>query len=345
MPPSPLSSLGLGDLVRAALSLPLFSLLLAVLVFAIVLMVNRRQESIDRSAAAPHVVTVRYRHEHRILGIGSLVVIAVFSIENVVRGYLVMTPDVVSWWRFATPVFAVFAVLAVALGSILVRRSALPTQPVMPLGRRTWRTFNSTSDIALALSSVAALLVTTILAGLASSADSRGRFIHLQIPVPNSTVDPLRPWFYGWAYGVPVLIGLAGLAVVTALTLHASAARSFLRPDTVGPEQGERMKTASGVARLAAAASLLALGGALRFIARAGSLSGVSIEDGNGQSNTYEMIWKYAEFAVVGGWLAPVLEVVAFLLLLLVANRLLRRTPAARTIGPRDTAQPAGAAR
>ena len=35
----------------------------------------------------------------------------------------------------------------------------------------------------------------------------------------------------------------------------------------------------------------------------------------------YDMTWRYAEFAVGAGWLAPALEVTAFALLLLVVIR------------------------
>mgnify|MGYP001275064827 CR=1 FL=1 len=53
-------------------------------------------------------VASRYEPEHRVLGVAAVAVIVLFATENVVRGYLLNLADVVSWWRFATPVFCAF---------------------------------------------------------------------------------------------------------------------------------------------------------------------------------------------------------------------------------------------
>jgi hypothetical protein len=108
------------------------------------------------------------------------------------------------------------------------------------------------------------------------------------------------------------------------MTLRSNAVRPFLRPETVGAEQGARVEIASGVVRIASAGTLLALAGAWRFIARAGSISQLTTVDAEGRSGSYETTWRYAEFAVAAGWLAPALEITAFVLLLLVASRLRR---------------------
>lgn len=110
---------------------------------------------------------------------------------------------------------------------------------------------------------------------------------------------------------------------MTWATLRSNALRPFLRPETVGAEQGARVEVATGVVRIATAGILLALAGAWRFIARAGSISQLTIE-GEGRSDSYDTIWRYAEFAIAGGSLAAGLEITAFVLLLLVASRLRR---------------------
>ncbi|WDH77403.1 hypothetical protein PTQ19_07535 [Microbacterium esteraromaticum] len=280
--------------------------------------------------------------EHRALSIGAIAVIVVFAIENVVRGYVLNLADIVEWWQYATPVFAAFLCLAVVLGLIVFRGTTPPERPVVPATRRTWMSFGPRAGLVGAGVALLALLATTIAAGLASSADERGRFIYLEIPVPNEQIDAIRPWFYGWAYGVPVIICLAALIAVAWATLQSNATRPFLRPETVGAEQTARVEVASGAVWIATAGMLLALAGAWRFIARAGSLSQLTVQ-GEGRSDSYEAVWRYAEFAVAAGWLAPVLEITAFALLIFVASRL-RRTRALsrsveltdRTLAPQD---------
>ncbi|QNA93756.1 hypothetical protein [Microbacterium sp. Se63.02b] len=251
--------------------------------------------------------------------------IVIFAAENLITGYVldlfgVSLNGVVSWWRYATPVFTASVGVAVLLALIATRGSTPPEQPVVA-ARRTWLTFSSlAAGVGTALA-LLALTATTLLAGLASSNLDDGPYVYLEIDVPNETIDPIRPWFYGWAYGVPVLICTAALVAVVVATLRANAARAFLRPETVVAEQRERRDVARGITRLTASAALLALAGALRFIAEAGSVAGLTVE-GDGRSATYDAVWRYGEIAAVGGWLAPALEVTAFVLLLLVTAQL-----------------------
>jgi hypothetical protein len=329
MIPSTISSISLIDLVAAAFRLPLFSLIVASLIAAGVALAASRLRD-ERSSAALHTETVvrsvaaRYLPERRALGIGAIAVIVVFAVENVVRGYLLNLADIVEWWQYATPVFAACLCLTVVLGLIVFRGTTPPEQPVVSATRRTWTSFSASTGIIGAGVALVALFGTTIVAGLASSADERGRYIYLDIPVPNASIDPLRPWFYGWSFGVPVILCLAVLGVVSWLALRGNAVRPFLRPETVTAEQVARVEIASGIARIATAGLLLALAGAWRFIARAGSISQLVIEGEGGSESSYETTWRYAEFAIAAGWLAPALEVTAFVLLLLVASRLRR---------------------
>ena len=323
------TSIGVLDVVAAALSLPLISLTIA-LVIAVGILATKRAGADQRPSSAPfeapgRSVASRYEPEHRVLGVAAVAVIVLFATENVVRGYLLNLADVVSWWRFATPVFCAFLGIAIALVFIASRGTARSEIPVVLADRRTWVSFGPHWGIVGAGIVLLLLLATTLAAGMASSPDGEGRYVWLEIPVPNeSTIDPIRLWFYGWAYGVPVLICLAALSIDTWAALRCNAARPYIRPETVGLERFERREIATGIVRIATAGMLLALGGAWRFIASSGSISQLVIE-GENEGAPYEAAWRYAELATAGGWLAPALEITAFVLLLLVASRLRRR--------------------
>lgn len=323
-------SYGLTGLVGAALSLPAVSLLLA-LILVMGIVTFTRSPNTDRRLArlsdeAAMAVDARYTRERRALGISALVVIVIFMVENIVRGYFLNMADVVSWWRFAIPIFVAFVGLGLLLAVIRFGGTVRPAQPAVLGSRRTWTTFGPRAGLVGAGVAVVALLVTTITAGLASSPDTEGRYIYLEIPIPNESIDPIRPWFYGWAYGVPVLACLVALTAVTLVVLHRNAARPFLRAETAGVEQTARSGIAAGAVQVATAGVLLTLAGAWRFIAASGSGSQLTVQGDTPQTGTYEVAWQYAEFAAIAGWLAPVLEIAAFVLLLLVARQL-RRTP------------------
>jgi len=384
------------DLAAAAFTLPMFSLVIAALIVAGILLLPRlrnraggaggvtgagdaaRSRETTATAPAPATVTVvapatdpaatrpsasastslstspspaptpstvpalpsatsRYRPEHRALGVGALAVILVFAAENIVRGYLLNLSDIVEWWQYATPIFAAVLCLAVAL-TLNVLSATPQERPVLPTTRRTWLSFSPRAGLIGASAAVIALLGTTIAAGLASSSDDRGRFIYLEIPVPNTQIEPLRPWFYGWDFGVPVLISLAALTLVTWATLRRNAMRPYLRPETVTAERHARVQIASGTVAIATAATLLALGGAFRFIGRYGALSQLTV--GN-DGATYDLAWQYAEFAAVARSLAPALEITAFALLLSIAIRLLSRpAPGRQDPRPQPSARP-----
>lgn len=330
---------GLMDWVGAAFSTPLVSLALAVVVVgglaAFSSTHNTRGRTLALSEAVARSVRARYVDERRVLGFGALAVIVLFVAENVIRGYLLNLIDAVSWWRFVTPVASSFLAIAVLATLIVSRGSAASETPVLTGARRTWATFGPRLGLIGGGVVLLLLVATTIAAGIASAADDHGRYIWLEIPIPNeSAIDPIRLWFYGWAYGVPVLIALAALIVATWWSLHSNAARPFIRPEAVPVESAMRAEIASGAVSIATAGILLALAGAWRLIASAGSGSHLVIEGRNG-GNPYEAVWRYAELAATVGWLAPALEIIAFTLLLLVAGALRRkwsvREPAAKS--------------
>ena len=312
MPTLPANPLAL---VEALLTLPLFSLVIAGVVVVVISLARRTTR-----ASVPD----RYARELRVLGVVAIGVIVVFAIENIVRGYVLCMVgqclvDVVDWWRYPTPLLAAALGLAVVVVLITTSGTVAPEEPVLPTSRRTWTTFGPRGGLVAAGVTMAALVVTTVASGLASSSDENGRFIYLELAAPNTSLEPLRPWFYGWSYGVPVLISVGMLGLVTWVLLSRNAARPYVRADTVAAEQGARSSVATAAVHIATAGGLLALGGVFRFVASA-NLSSVSV---NG-SEPYELVSRYAALASAAGWIAPVLEVIGFTLLLLVAVRSVR---------------------
>lgn len=313
-----------GQVLGAVFSMPWVSLILAAIIAVGITVTPRwraRTESRARLApAASGVVFARYSPEHRTLGVAAIAVIVIFVAENLITGYALDLNGVVSWWRYATPVLTAGIGVAVLLALIATRGSTPPERPVLS-ARRTWLSFSPRIGSVGAAAALLALTVTTLLAGLASSNIDGGPYVFLEIDVPNETIDPIRPWFYGWAYGVPVLICTIALVGVVIAALHSNAARPFLRPETIVAEQRERRDIAAGITRITTSAALLALAGAWRFIADSGSINGLTIQ-GDGRSDSYETFWRYGEVAAVGGWMAPALEIVAFVLLLLTTTQL-----------------------
>lgn len=307
----PLSPL---EFIDALFSLPLFSLVLAAVVTG-VLVIARHTQTVDPPE--------RYRPELRVLGISAVGVIVIYAIENIVRGYLLQIPDVVDWWRYPMAIFVALLGLGVVGALIAVRGSAVPELPVAPTTRRGWTSFGPRAGLMWASVVAGALLATCVLAGLASSADRDGRFIYLELEVPNMEVGPVLPWFFGWWYGIPVMIATVALAAAAWVVLSRNATRPYLRPDLVPAEQDARRRVAGAVVSIATAAMLLALGGAWRFIDRA-MISGLTKDN-----ETFEVVWRYSALANAAGWLAPVLEIIGFTLLLVTAVRTLRRTRAA----------------
>ena len=327
------TALGALDLAAAAFSTPLFSVLIALLITPVVIVIAKiiedRRRPTRSNASTPGTGAARYRPERLALSIGAASVIVVFIVEAVVRGYLMNLMDVVEWWEYATPVFAGLVCVAVVLVLIVARGSAPPERPA-PSARRTWTSFGPRVGLVASGVTFVALLTTTVAAGLESSAGSDGRYIYLELMAPNASIPSVRPWFYGWAYGVPVLVCLVALAMVLWAALFTNASRPFRRPDSILVEQAARTEIASGVVRVATASMLLALAGAWRFIAEAGLMTRLI----NGDTGMeYDTTWRYAEFAAAGRAAAPVIEVLAIVLLILVSTRMLRASQSLSVTG------------
>ncbi|MBF0816941.1 hypothetical protein E4U02_11005 [Microbacterium paludicola] len=306
------------------------NLILATGIVALILLARTRHVEEKDGSTPPHLHS-RYAGEMRVLGIGSLVTVVVYATLSILQGFVFDLVNVVSWWYYAAPLISGAVVLTVVMLVMALGQREIPRRPVLPTSRRTWLSFIRIRELTTTALLVVLLVSTTIFAGMNSSPDQEGRFVYVNISVPNTDIAPLRPWFYGWAYGIPVLICMALMIVAAWGALHINAVRSFTSPDLVASERTDRIAIGTGVARIVAGVTALSLAGALRFIADGSAIKKLTIE---GQG-TYDAVWRYAEFAVIGGAIAPCLEIFGFLILLLTSIARLktsaRRTPAART--------------
>ncbi|MDR6200784.1 hypothetical protein QE374_002693 [Microbacterium sp. SORGH_AS428] len=326
------------QLIGAALSQPAVSFVLAlVLAGGIGLLAGERVGGTGRlPVVEPRSVRARYVPEQRAVGVVAVMLIVVFFADYVLRGYILTGVDRLHWWRFATPIACAAIGVGVLLALIVIRGTTPAEAAVVSVERRSWGSFSSRFAL-IGLGVIALILTaTTVSAGIASSPNGRGQYTWLVIPVPNEgAIDPIRLPFYGWTYGVPVLVSLGALLAVAWFALDRNAARPYLRTETLVAERSARRETARNVTRVTAAAMLLTLAGAWRFVARAGSGSQLTVMGQNGD-NPYEVTWRYAELAVVAGWGAPLLEIVGFTLLLLGAGAGLRRRRVTRSLTEAD---------
>ncbi len=307
------------ELIDAAFSSPIGCLVAAILVATAVLVGESHRRREDDAVARfrdDDVVKRQYRAEHTSLALVALMVLVVFVGEFIVRGYLV-TGTTLPWWRFATPLLAATIGSAVVSAIIATRGMPRVTEPMPPTPRRGWRSFSSRRALTGAAAASLLLIVTTLAAGSISSADDDGRYAMLAIAVPNAPeVDPLRFPFYGWAYGVPVLVALTALVLTTGVLLHLNAARRFQRTATIAAETIARKQTARASVALLTAVVLLGVAEAWRQIADVGNVSLLTIMKDDG-AVSYETPWRFAELAAAFRWGAPVLEVVALAMLLI----------------------------
>jgi hypothetical protein len=307
------------DLVGAVFSLPLVSLCIAVAIVAATLLVATGR--VGRRVELTGSLAQRYVPEQRTIGFVASATILLFAAQDLVLGYVVDLSGTIAWWRYAMPLVWTCLGIVVVWAVIIVHGTTAPEEPVLTGARRTWLGFGPRIGLLGATVTLVALVATTVAAGAASSPDGEGRYVWLVVPVANEAqVDPIRVVFFGWAYGLPVLVAAAALAAATWAALHANAARAYLRPSAVAAETEARRGVAVAAVRLATAGVLLALAGAWRLIAEAGAVSSLTILGVN-EGSPYEVAWRYAEFAAAAGWAAPALEVVAFALLLLVSVR------------------------
>jgi hypothetical protein len=316
---------GIGSIDLAGLlwSTPLFSLVLAAIIAPVAIAFSRSRVRRRVTAEAPSAaVLAQYAPEGRMIAAGAGLVIVVLAASTFLIDYVVVDQSI-RWWRFTLGLTAVSLVLAVVVGLIVTRGTRPPEIPAVSPARRHWASFSSRTALTVTAVVAVLLVATTVFGGLTSEMDSDGNWRWLALPIVNeSGIDPIRLNYYGWTFGVPVLVALVAALGVAWVTLDRSAARAFLRPDTVDTERQLRRQTASGVSTLVVSAMMIALAGAWRMIAEAGAVRELTI--GGDPAGPYEVIWRHADLAAVLGAAAPVLEVAALLFLIDIAvNRML----------------------
>lgn len=261
-------------------------LVIGLLLFGAVALCSRARRSAGASRAIPSTVRLT-----------AAAVIVAWALGMVAQIFWIRFPTI-SWWSLALPLVVSAVGFAVAMnhkGSSTVRTGT----PALVGVRRTWRSFASPGLLATGGGLVAMLVVVTVTAGAASVRDENGAFIFLEL-AGNGTSS-----FYGWALGIPVLLGLALLTTVAIVTLSITAARPFADPSTVKAESSGRRMLTNALLLTATAATALTLGGALQIIGQAGS-GGVS----DAQWSTG--FSSFATFFIWSGW---ALQVASFAVL------------------------------
>lgn len=210
------------------------------------------------------------------------------------------------WWRYAAPLVGVCVGLGLLL-VVVVRRSSRVEVAVPPTLRRTWRTFSSGREIVAALAVVGAVGLVTVCAGLASSPDAAGNWDQIDLPGQGSAS------FFGWRYGLPLLITAGAVIVLAAIALHRDSTRPYTRPDVVTAQIDLRRATASAVLRPVIGASTLCLGAIFMFVGETGMARVGTDIDGVGT-----VMWGtgFSAFGPVLFWMGWGLEVASVVALL-----------------------------
>ncbi|MDP4334705.1 hypothetical protein Q7F20_15115 [Curtobacterium sp. A7_M15] len=170
------------------------------------------------------------------------------------------------WWPEVLPIVAgIVAVL------IAVRGTTVPVaadRPVLDLRRRSALTFSRGVEVLAAAATTVVLALTVLGAGLLSSQDDEGRYALITIPVGDATASTE---FFGWYYGLPVVVAAAVLVAVTLAGLHQIARGPRAHVDRAGDDLRRRDQSSVAL-RSATAALLLTLGSAWQLVAQASSL-------------------------------------------------------------------------
>ncbi len=216
------------------------------------------------------------------------------------------------WTRLALPL----VLAAAAIGASMIRRRPSVGAPHtdVPLRRRSWSSFVSTGWIRVGATLAAALTVITVVCGLVASDDGTGGAAVWLI-----FGDGAMSFFYGWPFGLPVLIAAALLICVCVLAWGRIAAPPFAAGQ-VAEESRARATDSNRLAALATASFGLTMGAVVELIGYSGTgAAGVGIP-GVGE---FVFTTDYAAFApsfVIVGWAAQVLSLA--LLMAVAADRL-----------------------
>lgn len=126
-----------------------------------------------------------------------------------------------SWASFLVPQAFVILCLGIA-GVVLLgfQRTGRTAQGQIDMRPRSIWTFGRKSWFTAWIAAAVFLIATVVLAGMASSPDGDGRFTVLSVEIGTGFGTTSFP---GWFYGVPVLLGVAILSVLTLVVLKLIA--------------------------------------------------------------------------------------------------------------------------
>ncbi|MEV1130533.1 hypothetical protein [Agromyces sp. NPDC049794] len=183
------------------------------------------------------------------------------------------------WWsdyadprveRFAIPMAAAI-VAVVAYIAFSARRPAGRQLREVDLTPRSLWSFGSSSWFTLWAVLTGLLAMTVVLAGLASSTDDSGRHIMILIQIGGSQAGTI---FFGWSFGLPVLVTLVALNGVVMIALWRIA-RPAVPADPVlrDNDRAARRNQSRTVLSITSGAMAFTLGASWLFIGRSAQLA------------------------------------------------------------------------
>lgn len=249
----------------------------------------------------------------------ALAVGGAWIVDVVVRGYVFDMSHMVSWWRFAVaPATAAAGLLAVGL--TMRARSPRRAAAAASVSRRTWTTFGPRRGIVVFAVLTAATAAIVVVFGRMSTAFDPGLSAHVALTAPNTTdVATVTP-FPGWAYGIPVAAALSMLAAAAVFALHRNAVRPFTESIPLDLERSHRAAMAGAVVWTSVGATMLALAGLLRM-ARAGAVTTASVMTDTGRDALVLVRLPHEDLILVGGSLAPLIEIFGGVVLVVTVSR------------------------
>lgn len=241
-----------------------------------------------------------------LIRITSGAVIAIWIVDVAVQTLWVRFPTML-WWSLALPL-AITAAGVLAVAFSVPRRARRTGEPTLVGIRRTWLSFTDRLPLTLTGIAGALILVVTLICGAVSSPDEYGRYVFINFG------DAGVATFYGWMFGVPVLIGLLLLITASLTALSRIATPPFSSPLAAQNETISRRTVSNAVVYLTGSVLALTLGGILKMIGGAGSGSvGVRIP------GVGDFVWSpgYSSFAEFFTWSGWFLNVASFVMLII----------------------------
>ena len=230
--------------------------------------------------------------------------------------------NITDWylWSFLVPVVTTNLWLA----ALFLRPRATPVLPAgatrpLDLSPRTIWSFGQRWWFVGWLAVIVLLVGTVITAGLISSPDENGNRTVLTISVGSVSASSS---FLGWFYGVPLLLGVTGLIVLTVLALRATAQPPLAAaPDARALDVLLRRVRTRSILALSAGAAFVTLGLAWKLLGLAARMRAGGLTDTLGQVDVGTTFAAFATPFWAAGYLAEGLGIALLL------STLFARTP------------------